>query len=1258
MEQETQVPEWKRKMLEAQKSSPVGTEAVSQNSIPEWKRKMLEAQNGSAQKAPEIPPVEDPAKAKAPLADAPLQGQEQGQKSLTQPTGQATPSDGLQAQSLQEQPKDLGTQKGVLLRNFRYAEKRISEINDEITRIQSTNTQKSFYGAPANQSAIARGIENLEREKKLLEPALKYRPRYDAYINEAIAKEAKGDDELNILKQDVEGIKRADPFAVGLRAKEIASRAGMADDDDFVKLLTIRLTDHVNTRITEKRAEEIFKPELEKAKAKRDQRELTFLSQVESEKAKAELYQKSALSAIEKDSKPEVDALNQRIEEEGKAFSEQFSSTASVEAQKKIAPILQSLQSQVNAGQITVEQANATLKEQSDAIELEYKNKYDQEASAFLDKAQREMNAVNQRYNRRWNEEAKRIVEAANERISAAEKKFMDSEESLSAAETEELKKIYEAAWGKAIGEREGAISAAASKRFYGSGMFNLGPAVLQRFVEGTTVTIGGQLKNIASFYERNAPSFLNPKSDAAGQQFSAAQALYAVGSAMEQIVNLPEVKGESFMEYLDPEAGPQLLGQFVGGTLPSMTASAGVVAATGGAGTPLVVPLLTGAVASFAVETASIAGGIGDMVLSKTGSITAARNAELRSLDAQIKIIPAYAFDGLPFVGRALSKIPTKGLRVLAGAGTELLTEMVQETLQQIAEKNIMNGLDAYSNLDEVIGEMYESGEMKKLLVAIAPAALLGGAGPAFGKSDKQVAADAIKAVVSKSIAANSIESAPSQWIDSMVRAKGKDFAASVISGMFSAGHINEQQAADLMAARDRVVASRDQAKTMGLADKEADAFVALSAQRDAIAERVKSMPDGAEKSIMETQLKEISRSVDDFVNNGKRQWVEVQFADGKSLLFDRSSAMRLFSDPKFISEAAMQGDSISFEFNGDGMAGVVAKFQAVVKNAQKVMGESVQNRTPPSIQSWQSYGYKYNLELESQKAEREELAKKFIANAQEFGQKHQVQVRLSMNGGVIITPDVGSGLSRQQYASAVKEAKKLFGSENVRVAPKMFSAEEIARLNELTDARDGVPESNQKDSSGNDVKIDAIPARPLTREENKELDELESRKKDILDFSLSMDTSKVWSSADKARLDELEAKSQPTPQEKTEIETLRAKKKEFIELGGKGADFSIKQSWNKKKDQKRLDELKGTANLTDVEESEMRTLEMQKAYNDLLKLERDVDLSGEKTKAATQTKLEDFLKNNERISKIISKFGPTVEKLEQEGKLTRRCP
>ena len=897
--------------------------------------------------SPSVPPSAG-GRGGAASAGLPRPSMQQG----TPAVGAVAPSAAASQQALAVEPVPAWSKdKGVLLRNYWSASQRIAAIDQEFSD-NEISQQDDALTRKAKEAARS----NLTSEREILSKAV--RPAEAVFkksIDEAVARASKEDDGLGYLKQDLgDGKLRPSPHHVMQRAKELAATSGMQDDDAFVKLLAQRIYAHVETGIIAKDAEKVFEEQSgDWVNRRSDERKASVMARVEEEKAKASIYQEEAASRISSQAKSEGDAINAAFGEESKAWADAFNAQASAAAQQRMDKVFAELQQQVNAGAVSADQANAMLKAEGEKIDAEAAADFNKQAAILTAKAQRALNAVNTKYNRMYAEEAKRVVDGANKRIAVAVEAAKAA--GISADEEKEFKQRWKSAWDKAASNRaliKEDEAEAKRKAFRAMAEMEFGPTIgpalgdvvnsIHSTVGATAASMGNAIKSFANSYEQS-PDWMRMDS---GTELTPAQAWYAIGQNIEHQFETKPVEAKEFKQYLDPIDGPILIGQFVGGTLPSIAAGATAAAMTGGTGTPVVIPLLTSAIASHQAETMQVAGDAYGRMLEKTGDPSKARKAWDDTYKAQVQLAPAYAFEGLPFVGKALRGVPTRAGRAATGAAAELIPETIQETFQQIADKNIMEGRDPYENVGALFDEMVGSGEMKSLMVAIAPAAILGGAPQVASQSRKSALEEGVKAYIAKAKVAEFASTAPEQWIDAMLETKGEDFAGAVIGSMYGAGQITQQQAEDLMAKRDQVLAYRDEAQRINLDRDSRQAYVALSAQMKAFQDEAASMPDGAGKKAVEERAAELGRSIDDFVNKGNRQWVKVRFADGRGILMDRADAMRMVNDPAFITMAAQQGESLGVEFNGDGMERIAEELNGRIRNVQDVIDRAKEKR------------------------------------------------------------------------------------------------------------------------------------------------------------------------------------------------------------------------------------------------------------------------------------------------------------------------
>lgn len=717
------------------------------------------------------------------------------------------------------------------------------------------------------------------------------------------------------MSMNRDGIAYADPAKVRVVAKALATKYGLGGDSDFEQHIYNRLMSQAEAKLIETdataRFNEASRPIRERASAAMD----SLFKTDDIEAAKARQFARESSAALSSELRAEAAPITARFEQRA---TEQRASFAAIEQQYNTA--VQAIQQQVDSGILAPERGQQALDEVAKNANASIDAGNERNAADYA-QYQQAISSMNARYNRRFEEEQRRIMEGAKSRIRAAadrfQKEFDETPDGVKARQ--ELYAAMNKAWRDAAAARGQEIGASASERFAVQSALN-GPlaAMGARFIESATEGLGGAFKGIGMTLGN--------------------EILYGLGEEMQRVFVLPEAKSDNFSDLLDAANLSQSAGQLIGGMAPSAAASAAVAAATGGTGAPVAVSLLASGAAGWGVETIQIAGDTRDRVFRETGSREKADKAAHDAWVAQVQLAPAYAFEGMPFVGKVIDFIPSRLGRMGAAAGAEYGTELFQETLQSIAEENIMEGREPYADIGKMLADMSDSGELKKLLVTMAPISLLGAGGQVMGSPAKRLQ-DAATSYIAKNEVAKYADGATGQWMNAMMKAKGDDFAAAVIQGMLSGGQIDQATATRLLQMRDQVRTSRAEASRLRLRDSDTDAYVGLSLTRGALLQRVQQIPDGVEKTILTRRASEIEKSLTNFAIEGSRDYVTIKYPDGTGTLLDRAGAMRMLNSSSFVNEAARQGDGLTIDFQGDGMQDLVGDFQASVMAAQEAM-------------------------------------------------------------------------------------------------------------------------------------------------------------------------------------------------------------------------------------------------------------------------------------------------------------------------------
>lgn len=797
-----------------------------------------------------------------------------------------------------------------LFRGYWSAEKQASELRQEYE--DALGSQQEMGGAISSGKMNAILSNLASRWESVRVPVQRMKGAFDKEIDDVV----RGASSLD-LTMDRDGIPFVDPSKVYAAASGLARQYGMGGDEDFERHLQNRLTAQAEVKLIEadatRRAEEKYAPIRERTGRAMD----SLFKTDDIEAARAREFSKKANESLS----AELSAAAAHINEQyvaGVAASKE----ALARQEQQYEQAAKAIQEQANSGMMPVDQAQRSLDALTEEMNGAITAANDRNSLLYA-QAQKQFSSLNARYNRRFEEENRRIMEGAQARIKAAaerfDKEFGDTPEGRQAYM--DMRDATNLAWNEAAAARGSKIEATAKGRFDAiSDTYFPISAMVVRFGESVVQGLGGAFKGIGT-------TLGDPGAVLAGEE-------------MERAFVLGEAKSDRFADLLDASNFSQISGQLVGGMAPSLAVSSAVAAATGGAGVPAIVPMLASGAAGWGAETMQIAGDMRDRVFRDTGSREKADKAAWDTWKAQVQLAPAYAFEGLPFVGKALDFIPSRVARAGVASGTEYGTELLQEVPQTIAEENILAGRSPYEDVGKRLAEMSDSGELKRLLVTMAPISLLGAGGQLVAKGPASRLQDSVTSYLAKNEVAKYAEGASAQWLNSMIEARGDNFATAVIQGLLGGGQIDQSKATELLLQKDKVNAYRNEADRLRLSLRgDRDAYVGLSSMRDAMLKKAESLPDGMEKTILSKRASDLERSLMDFAMQGRRDYVRITYADGTTTLMDKTGAMRMLNSPDFVNEMARQGDGISIDFQGEGSSELVSGFAQAVADAQEQM-------------------------------------------------------------------------------------------------------------------------------------------------------------------------------------------------------------------------------------------------------------------------------------------------------------------------------
>jgi hypothetical protein len=689
--------------------------------------------------------------------------------------------------------------------------------------------------------------------------------------------------------------KVADPSRIQEQVDKVSERLGI-QDEEFRKKLYNEMLAEVDMAPMVERSNEIAQQKIKPLLEREQQRFKEGFKSDEEISARATAQIDSIGSAVKQRADKEQEVLLAGANEVYASVTAPWKDAESRYEQAAV-----QIQQQINVGAIPYDQGKAMYEQATAEYNAAYA-KYQEDWKANADSLLNESSRIAARYNQQYQQEQRRIIDAANKDIEKAAEQYAKEFKSNPDVATK-IKLAYKSAWDEAIDERGKRIEVTEDMRRKSISAISPQSAAADVFFRSTIHGLGGAFKGISTTIGSDTG--------------------YRMGEEMERAYYMPEAKSSKVSDLLDPLNFVALSGQLGGAMAPSLVASAVIAKGTGGLGAPAAVQMVASALAGWGAETADIAGRAKDQVMAQTGNIEKANEAWNKSFVSQVQMLPAYSFDGLPFVSGMLSRVPTVAGRVATGAGIEYVTEMFQELPQNVAERNILEGKEAWDDFAQGIFDP----ENKEILISMAPIAILGGGGQITSKSAKSVMERSVKDYVASQRVSEFVETAPSQWLSHMTIERGSNFAQAVLASMHQNGTIDEQKLQQLEEMRVKSMEHIENARGAGLNQREANVYGAFAAKADDLRIKAKDDTNPVAQMIAKARLSEVEKTLRDFVTMKEAQYVEVSYADPKrgTTIMDIEEARRLLSDDRFIKQASLLGltkDGITV--NGVGAEGV----------------------------------------------------------------------------------------------------------------------------------------------------------------------------------------------------------------------------------------------------------------------------------------------------------------------------------------------
>lgn len=680
-------------------------------------------------------------------------------------------------------------------------------------------------------------------------------------------------------------------------AKKLARDNGVEDDGFAKKYIASQVESAVAMKALKPRVDEIYEREKPRIIAEIGKRSSEFTDKnlkgsehglkIAEITAATEFQIKSTLSEINELSKADAAGLDKEYTPRIKMAQDAWKA-----AESEIIAAAEQVNQQVIQGKIPPEEGKAQI-DQMNAMMTQEHEAHSKDLIALNAEYQSRMNAINAKHQSRFNRQQDEFRKSANDKISAEYQQWREKsgiDEKTASMFEREYRKIFNDVITQHGKDKAAAQNASLDLISQAIKM----PRPVAAYAMTTTSSLGGSLAALGTSLGLDG--------------------MELTGKIMEQRFELPAAKTDSWTDLFNPENLSKLTGQLTGSMLPGIVASA--AAARTGAGQGLAAELVLGGLAGWWIETMDISWRMYTETLESTGSEAEAQKRASEIFDTQVKIIPLYAFEALPFVSKLPAMFGKKTItRAAVKGGVEYVTELSQELPQNIFEKGIAAGRNPYSELKDFAMQLSAGDEgawkqFKSTAISIAPTIIFGAGGEIktavnesskkadeayLGKREVVETADALGA---KFDFCSSTPEALGQQVFRIAQDKGPSFATATISSMFTSGYIDE-------ATRDRMIESVQKSKVYGenakkasMTDSEARTYVALSEYHEAAQRKADEEPDELLKAAFQKKANRYKTMLTDFVDSRSIEMISVEFIDGTEVLMPGEEIVTKFKN------------------------------------------------------------------------------------------------------------------------------------------------------------------------------------------------------------------------------------------------------------------------------------------------------------------------------------------------------------------------
>jgi hypothetical protein len=589
-----------------------------------------------------------------------------------------------------------------------------------------------------------------------------------------------------------------------------------------------------------------------------------------------------------------------------------------------------------------------------------YKATFDQLSVQINDLA-REMNGkladLSRSYNDKFRLYQDQRVAQGNKKIADIEKQF--KEMGISKELSDEYTRVWREEFDKYQSKRTSDI-------YTRNELDNFGPlGLFTEFGKSVWNNFGGVLEN--------AGTVLN---------FDALKVLGAEMNRGEYGFSIPDISLKSFKDILNPYKIAGSTGQLVGRVIPQFAAQIPLAYATGGMS--LLARASLQMVAGYALETVDMAGGKYNEILMKTGDPAKASKAAEDLAFLNLRLLPTYGLEVLPFFSEFTNIIKGKSLLSYLGragmaGGTEMLTEtFLQEFPQNAMERKVE--FDAMYNANvsltdilftngktltdksgnALIDQEYQrtiktdaSGDLKNTFLNVGPASFLMAVVPVsagYGKLKYQELVGRRMFAKYKLGLVNS--NLAKQKLFEILLTRGENTAGTFLTAMQTSGMLSEKEFNDMLSSLEEMQSLAGLSKREKLSKEDTMLLGALMFEVKS-QEKALANPEitEEEKGLIEERLKSAKNNFDNALKGKKTDYVVFRIGNTDHIVtYDQLG--RLMNDQEFVNntkgaiQIAVLGSGVNAQ--GENLKEKAMKVFGIQPPSQEQIDEMEQNGPP----------------------------------------------------------------------------------------------------------------------------------------------------------------------------------------------------------------------------------------------------------------------------------------------------------------------